>query len=105
MAKKEVWKLKLYIAGKTPRSHAAISNLEKICKEYLAGQYKIELIDLLEKPSLASGDQIIAVPTVVRQLPEPIKRIIGDLSNMEKVLVGLEIKPELKDEHQPSNSI
>lgn len=90
--KQSKWKLRLYIAGKTQRSVSAIENLEEICEEHLKGQYKIEIIDLLEKPSLAQGDQIVAVPTLIRKLPTPFRRIIGDLSNTEKVLVGLDLK-------------
>jgi circadian clock protein KaiB len=89
----ETWQLKLYIAGKTIKSAAALSNLKKYCEEYLKGKYKIEVIDLLVKPQLAEGDQIFAVPTLVKKVPEPIRKIIGDLSNKEKVLVGLNIIP------------
>src|SRR5437867_3724043 len=85
--------LRLYIAGQTPRSIAAFANLKKICEEHLAGRYRIEIIDLLEQPQLAAGDQILAIPTLVRQLPQPLKRIIGDLSNTERVLVGLDLRP------------
>ncbi len=88
----EKYLLRLYVAGQTPKSLAAISNLKKVCEAHLAGHYQIELIDLLKNPQLAAGDQIIAVPTLVRRLPEPLKRIIGDLSNSERVLVGLDIK-------------
>ena len=87
------WILRLYVAGQTPKSVAAFANLKKICEEHLAGDYRIEVVDLLENPQLAEGHQIIAVPTLVRQLPEPIKKIIGDLSNTERVLVGLDIRP------------
>ena len=87
------WQLKLYIAGQTIRSSAALKNLQEICEEHLNGIYEIEIIDLLEKPQLAKGDSIFAIPTLVRQIPQPIKQIIGDLSNKEKVLVGLNIKP------------
>lgn len=90
---KERWLLKLYIAGQTPRSIAAFANLKQICEEHLEGKYHIEVIDLLVNPQLAKGDQILALPTLVRKLPEPIKKIIGDLSNTEQVLVGLDIKP------------
>jgi circadian clock protein KaiB len=83
--------LKLYVAGQTPRSIAALANLRQICEERVAGKYEIEIIDLLKKPQLASGDQILAVPTVVRRLPQPIRKIIGDLSNKEKLLIGLDI--------------
>lgn len=87
------WQLRLYIAGQTPRSIAAFNNLKAICEKYLHGQYDIEIIDLLVRPQLAKGDQILALPTLVRKLPEPIKKIIGDLSSEERVLVGLNIVP------------
>jgi circadian clock protein KaiB len=86
------WELRLYIAGKTPRAVKAFENLKQICEEHLAGRYRIEIVDLIEKPMLAKGDQIVAVPTLVRRLPEPVRKIIGDLSNMERVLVGLDIR-------------
>jgi circadian clock protein KaiB len=86
--------LRLYVAGQTPKSLAAFANLKKICEEHLAGQYEIEVIDLLKHPQLASGDQILAIPTLVRKLPEPIKKIIGDLSNTERVLVGLDVREQ-----------
>lgn len=85
--------LRLYVAGQTRKSLAAFANLKKICEEHLAGKYQIEVIDLLENPKLAKGDQIIAVPTLVRQLPEPVRKIIGDLSDTDRVLVGLDIRP------------
>ncbi|HEY9727050.1 MAG TPA: circadian clock KaiB family protein [Chroococcales cyanobacterium] len=88
----EIWELRLYVAGQTAKSLTAFANLKKICEEYLHGQYHIEVIDLLENPTLAKGDQIIALPTLVRRLPPPLKKIIGDLSNKEKVLVGLNIR-------------
>ena len=84
--------LRLYVAGQTPRSVQAFANLTKICEEYLAGRYRIDVIDLLEHPQLAKGDQILAIPTLVRTLPEPIRKIIGDLSNKERVLVGLDVR-------------
>jgi len=87
------WQLLLYIAGQTPKSIKALSNIKKYAEEYLAGKYSIEIIDLLVNPQLAEGDQILAVPTLVRKFPEPIRKIIGDLSNEERVLVGLNIKP------------
>jgi circadian clock protein KaiB len=87
-----IWNLRLYVAGQTPKSITAFANLKKICEEHLAGKYRIEVIDLLEKPQLAKGDQIIAIPTLVRKLPEPLKKIIGDLANTERVLVGLDIR-------------
>ncbi len=89
----EMFRLRLYVAGQTPRSLAAFSNLRKICETHLAGRYEIEVIDLIEHPQLARGDEIIAVPTLVRKLPEPIKKLIGDLSNTERVLVGLQLLP------------
>ncbi len=93
MTKEKKWELKLYVAGKTEKSVMALTNLKKYCEEHLKGQYKIEVIDLMEKPQLAEGDQILAVPTLVRKVPEPIRKIIGDLSDQEKVLVGLNITP------------
>jgi circadian clock protein KaiB len=87
------WELRLYIAGETPKAMAAFANLERICEEHLRGRYRIEIIDLLENPTLARGDQILAVPTLVRKLPTPIKKIIGDLSNADRVLVGLDVRP------------
>jgi circadian clock protein KaiB len=86
------WELRLYVAGQTPRSLAAFANLKKICEEHLAGQYHIEIIDLLKEPQLASDDQILAIPTLVRKLPQPLRKIIGDLSNTERVLVGLNLR-------------
>ncbi len=90
----EEWGLRLYVAGQTPRSIAAFANLKKMCEEHLAGKYHIEIIDLLKNPKLAKGDQILAIPTLVRKLPPPIKKIIGDLSNTERVLVGLDLRPK-----------
>jgi circadian clock protein KaiB len=87
------WRLRLYVAGRTGRSAAALDNLERICREHLAGRYEIEVVDLLENPRLARGDQILAVPTLVRRLPPPMKKIIGDLSSEESVLVGLDLRP------------
>jgi circadian clock protein KaiB len=87
----KLWELKLYVAGNTSKSLTALNNLKKYCEEYLPGQYQIEVIDLLIKPQLAEGDQIFAIPTLVKKVPEPIRQIIGDLSNKEKVLVGLNI--------------
>jgi len=89
----ERWDLRLYVAGQTARAIAAFANLQKICEEHVPGQYRIEVIDLLKHPQLARGDQILAVPTLVRKLPEPVRKIIGDLSNTEKVLVGLDLRP------------
>jgi len=91
--KKQTWELRLYVAGNTPKSLTALQNLRKYCETHLAGQYHIEVIDLLQQPQLAEGDQIFAIPTLVRKVPEPIRKIIGDLSNEEKVLVGLNIRP------------
>jgi len=88
----EIWELRLYVAGQTPKSLKAFANLKRICEAYLEGKYRIEVIDLLENPQLAKGDQILAIPTLVRKLPEPVKQIIGDLSNTEKVLVGLDLR-------------
>jgi circadian clock protein KaiB len=88
-----VWDLRLYVAGQTPRSLKAFANLKRLCEEHLAGRYQIEVIDLLKNPQLAKGDQILAIPTLVRKLPEPVRKIIGDLSNAERVLVGLDIRP------------
>ncbi len=91
--KEETWDLRLYVAGQTPKSLAAFANLKRICEEHLAGRYRIEVIDLLENPTLARGDQILAIPTLVRKLPTPVKKIIGDLANTEHVLVGLDLRP------------
>jgi len=90
------YKLRLYVAGQTTKSATALANLQRICETHLAGRYDIEIIDLLVNPSLAAGDQILAVPTLVRHLPEPIKKIIGDLSNEERVLVGLDVLPRVE---------
>lgn len=89
----ELWDLRLYVAGQTARAVAAFANLQKICEDHLPGQYRIEVIDLLKSPQLAKGDQILAVPTLVRKLPEPMRKIIGDLSNTERVLIGLDLRP------------
>ena len=86
------WRLRLYVAGQTPKSVAAFSNLKRICEEHLSGRYQIEVVDLLQNPTLARGDQILALPTLVRQLPPPVKKIIGDFSNTERVLVGLDLR-------------
>lgn len=87
------WLLRLYVAGQTSKSLAALTNLHRICEEHLQGRYEIEVIDLMERPQLAEGDKIVAIPTLVRKLPEPIRRIIGDLSDTEKAMVGLQLKP------------
>jgi circadian clock protein KaiB len=89
----KLWQLRLYVAGQTPRSVTAFSNLKKICENHLKGRYDIEVIDLLEQPRLSQGDQILAIPTLVRKLPQPVKKIIGDLSDTERVLVGLDLRP------------
>lgn len=88
----ETWQLRLYVAGQTPRALAAFANLQAICEEHLAGRYTIEVVDLLETPQLARGDQILALPTLVRKLPPPMRKIIGDLSDTERVLVGLDLR-------------
>ena len=90
----DTWELRLYVAGQTPKSIAAFANLKKICEEHLKGKYHIEVVDLLKNPQLAAGDQILAIPTLVRKLPPPIKKIIGDLSNTLRVLVGLDVRPK-----------
>jgi len=90
---KAIWALRLYVAGQTPKSVAALNNLKRICESHMAGRYRIEIVDLLLNPRLAAGDQILAVPTLVRKLPSPMKKIIGDLSNEERVLVGLDVQP------------
>ena len=94
--KNEIYNLRLYVAGQTEKSMAAFENLERIAEKYLKGRYKIEVIDLLKNPQLAEGDQILAIPTLVRKLPPPLRKIIGDLSNTERVLVGLDIQPRKK---------
>jgi len=96
-AASEEWHLKLYVAGQTTKSLTAFANLKKICEEHLKGKYDIEVIDLLKNPQLAKGDQILALPTLVRKLPVPIRKIIGDLSNTERVLVGLDLQPAPKE--------
>ncbi|WP_231756419.1 circadian clock KaiB family protein [Lignipirellula cremea] len=92
-ADEPLWELRLYVAGQTAKSLTALANLKKVCEEHLAGKYTIEVVDLLENPQLARGDQIVAIPTLVRKLPEPIRKIIGDLSNTERVLIGLQLRP------------
>jgi circadian clock protein KaiB len=89
----EHWNLRLYVAGQTPKSLAALANLKRVCEEHLAGQYTIEVVDLVANPQLARHDQIVAIPTLIRKLPEPMRRIIGDMSNTERVLVGLDLRP------------
>ena len=90
------WQLRLYVAGQTPRSITAFANLQRICEEHLAGEFEIEVVDLLENPRLAKDDQIVAIPTLVRKLPEPIRKIIGDLSDTEQTLVGLQLRSAIK---------
>lgn len=97
----DMWLLRLYVAGQTPKSLAAFSNLKKICEEHLFGRYEIEVVDLVQNPQLAAGDQIVAIPTLVRKLPEPLRKIVGDLSNTERTLVGLQIRP--MHEHWPES--
>ena len=92
--KEQFWDLRLYVAGQTPNCLTAFQNLQELCRTHLEGRFRIEVIDLLEQPQLARGDQILAIPTLVRKLPEPIRRIIGDLSNTERVLVGLDLRPQ-----------
>jgi circadian clock protein KaiB len=89
----KVWQLRLYVAGQTPKSLTAFSNLKKICENHLKGHYHIKVIDLVQQPQLSKGDQILAVPTLVRKLPQPVRKIIGDLSDTERVLVGLDLRP------------
>ena len=89
----EHWELRLYVAGQTPKSMTALANLKKYCEQHVKGRYQLEVIDLLQNPQLAEGDQILAIPTLVRKVPQPIRKIIGDLSNQERVLVGLDIRP------------
>lgn len=89
----DMWDLRLYIAGQTPRSVAAFANLKKICEEHLQGRYNIEVVDLVKHPQLAAGDQILAIPTLVRKLPQPLRKIVGDLRDTERTLVGLQLRP------------
>src|ERR1700685_3057689 len=104
MEQETKYELRLYVAGKTAKSVTALSNLKKYCEEYLKGQYIIEVVDLLVQPQLAEGDQIFAIPTLVRKVPEPIRKIIGDLSNEEKVLVGLDIRPVNKNHNEETTA-
>jgi len=94
--KPKQWQLRLYVAGKTPKSLTAFANLKRICEDHLAGEFEIEVIDLIENPRLARDDQIVAIPTLVRKLPEPIRKIIGDLSDTERTLIGLQLRPTMK---------
>lgn len=89
----EVWQLRLYVAGQTPRSVTAFANLKRICEQHLAGRYNIEVVDLLQHPQLAAGDEILAIPTLVRKLPQPLRKIVGDLRDTDRALVGLQIRP------------
>ena len=89
----DTWELRLYVAGQAPKSMAAFANLKRLCDEHLAGRYRIEVVDLLKNPQLAAGDQIVAIPTLVRKLPEPLRRIVGDLRDTERALVGLQLRP------------
>jgi circadian clock protein KaiB len=90
----KAWRLRLYVAGRTPKSVTALANLKQICEEHLKGRYTIEVVDLLKTPQLARGDQIVAIPTLVRDLPQPIRKIVGDLSNVDRTLIGLQLRPE-----------
>jgi len=90
---RRTWHLRLYVAGQTPKSIAALANLKRLCEEHLAGRYRLEIVDLQKQPHLARRDEIVVLPTLVRQLPQPIRKIIGDLSNQQKVLVGLDVRP------------
>lgn len=96
-ARSEVWELRLYIAGQTPRSIAAFANLKRICEQHLQGRYNIEVVDLVKHPQLAAGDQILAIPTLVRKLPQPLRKIVGDLRDTERALVGLQLRPAASD--------
>jgi circadian clock protein KaiB len=98
----DFWTLRLYVAGHTAKSMAALENLQRICEEHLQGKYSIEVVDLVQNPTLAAGDQILAIPTLVRRLPPPMKKIIGDLSNTERVLVGLDIRPAVRASNKHS---
>jgi circadian clock protein KaiB len=100
-AASERWDLRLYVAGQTPRSLAALSNLKRFCEEYLPDRYAIEVVDLVEEPQRARVDQILAIPTLVRKLPSPMRKIIGDLSHTERVLVGLDLRPRYSDRGRP----
>ena len=95
---RKTWRLRLYVAGQTPKSITALANLKRLCEDHLAGRYRIEVIDLVNQPHLARRDDIVVVPTLVRQLPQPIRKIIGDLSNVERVLVGLDVLPHQDEE-------
>lgn len=94
-ASPDTWNLRLYVAGRTPRSLAAEQNLKRICEEHLAGRYTVEIVDLAKNPRLAKDDQIVAIPTLIRKLPEPLRKIVGDLSDTERTLVGLDLRPRI----------
>jgi circadian clock protein KaiB len=96
----KLWQLRLYVAGQTPKSLTAFSNLKQICESHLSGRYSIEVIDLVEQPQLSKGDQILAIPTLVRKLPQPVRKIIGDLSDTQRVLVGLDLRPAINREER-----
>jgi circadian clock protein KaiB len=98
-SKPEVWQLRLYVAGQSPKSVTAFANLKKLCEHHLQGRYSIEVVDLLLQPQLAAGDQIVAIPTLVRKLPEPLRKIVGDLSNTERTLVGLQLRSSRPEEN------
>jgi circadian clock protein KaiB len=100
---KEFWTLRLYIAGQSPKSLAAIANLKRICDQHLQYPYRIEIIDLIQHPHLASSDQIVAIPTLVRKLPQPVRKIIGDLSNTERVLMGFDLAIRAEGNHAPKS--
>ena len=93
----DIWQLRLYVAGQTPRSVTAVANLKRMCEEHLRGQYNIEVVDLVKHPQLAAGDQIVAIPTLVRKLPQPLRKIVGDLRDTERALVGLQLRPAASD--------
>jgi circadian clock protein KaiB len=100
----EIWELRLYVAGQTPRSVTAFANLKKICEDYLAGRYNIEVVDLVKHPQLAAGDQILAIPTLVRKLPQPLRKIVGDLRDTERALVGLQLRPAAPEKEADRNA-
>jgi circadian clock protein KaiB len=100
----EVWDLRLYVTGQSPKCLRAVENLQRVCEEHLAGHYRIEVVDLLEDPRLAAEDQILAVPTVVRRLPDPIRKLVGDLSDTEKLLVGLQLQPSPRHDRPTSGA-
>lgn len=101
----DVWNLRLYVAGQTPRSIAAFANLKRLCEEHLSGRYDIEVVDLVKHPQLAAGDQIVAIPTLVRKLPEPLRKIVGDLRDTERALVGLQLRPATPPDHPVHSTV